>query len=429
MKPDFADKAALSSWSAQTKRMPLRYKESIVNPCIAAVIVLFCGLLLAISPAEAGKKHRHQPFADGSCKSCHTSDKPDGADLSAQPPGLCYGCHEQFSGKFEHSPSSIGACLFCHNPHESDNGHLLNQPTAALCFQCHDQLEKVIGDKQNSIHPPAQDDCTACHNPHASNISAKLLQKEMRLLCIDCHSREGVAQPADFDRVATKHKPIDSKESCGNCHNPHGSPYAAYLAAPSMDLCLRCHSDDIRQNDGKFLPGLAKLLKENPDHHGPIKEKNCTGCHNPHGSNFYRMLQAEYPAGFYIEGYTRDKFTLCFTCHDPAAMEAKETTSLTNFRNGKQNLHFLHVNRDTKGRSCRACHATHASKEQKHIREAVPFGKADWPLRLQYKIEYSNPVTGETCTTPSKSCVPSGGSCVACHVRMTYNYLPPHKGG
>jgi predicted CXXCH cytochrome family protein len=226
-----------------------------------------------------------------------------------------------------------------------------------------------------------------------------------------------------FDGLTNKHPPIETRQSCVNCHNPHASPLEAYLAAEPMDLCLQCHGENIIQKDGKIVTGLTKLLKENPYHHGPIKEKNCSGCHNPHGSNFYRILRAEYPSGFYVDGYSRDKFKLCFTCHEAESIEVKETTSLTKFRNGKINLHYLHVNRESKGRSCRACHAVHAGKQPKHIRESVPFGKKNWPLKLQYRVEYSNPATGEPCTTPSASCVQSGGSCVACHARFTYNYL------
>ncbi len=389
---------------------------------IFTLLFLFCWLLLPICSAEAAKKFQHQPFVDKSCESCHTSDKPDGADLSAQPPELCYQCHDRFAGKYQHSPSSIGACLFCHNPHEADQAKLLNEPPAALCFQCHDQLEQEMNRKGNTVHAPAQDDCTSCHSPHASDIGTKLLKKDIVRLCTDCHIKEGISQPADFDRVTQKHQPLETAQSCATCHNPHASPLGGYLLAEPMDLCLTCHGEDMPGKDGKILPGITRLLKENPSHHGPIKEKNCSGCHNPHGSDFYRILRAAYPDGFYVDGYSRDKFQLCFTCHKAEAMELKETTTLTNFRNGGKNLHFLHVNRE-KGRSCRACHATHASKQPKHLREAVPFGKSDWPLKLQYRVEYSNPATGEPCTEPSASCVQSGGSCVACHARLTYNFL------
>jgi len=100
----------------------------------------------------------------------------------------------------------------------------------------------------------------------------------------------------------------------------------------------------------------------------------------------------------------------------------KETTTLTNFRDGKRNLHFLHVNRPEKGRTCRACHETHASTHPKHIRDAVPFGKVNWPLELKYQVEYADINTGEACDTPSDTCVKTGGSCVACHKRVYYNY-------
>jgi hypothetical protein len=132
-----------------------------------------------------------------------------------------------------------------------------------------------------------------------------------------------------------------------------------------------------------------------------------------------------YPTEFYTKGYTRDDYRLCFTCHDAAAVETRETTTLTNFRNGAKNLHYVHVDRKSKGRTCRACHETHASNHPGHIRASVPFGKINWPLELQYRVEYTNAKTGQPCDQPSATCRQSGGSCVACHDRKTYNYIKP----
>ena len=71
----------------------------------------------------------------------------------------------------------------------------------------------------------------------------------------------------------------------------------------------------------------------------------------------------------------------------------RETTDLTDFRNGSLNLHYIHVNKADRGRTCRACHATHGSDQPKHIRDTVPFGMWEIPLKFD-KTE-----TGGGCTT------------------------------
>jgi len=167
---------------------------------------------------------------------------------------------------------------------------------------------------------------------------------------------------------------------------------------------------------------MQELLEQSEFQHGSIRSKDCSSCHNPHGGEHFRILNAAYPESFYTEEYSVENYELCFSCHESNILNDRETTTLTNFRDGARNLHYLHVNRETKGRTCRACHETHASNFPKHVREAVPFGKINWPLELQYQIEYADVNTGEACDTPNETCVKTGGSCVACHARVSYNY-------
>ena len=70
-----------------------------------------------------------------------------------------------------------------------------------------------------------------------------------------------------------------------------------------------------------------------------------------------------------------------------------KTTTLTKFRNGDQNLHFVHVNKDERGRTCRACHEVHASKQKHQIRDAVPYGKTGYML----KVNFTQTATGGSC--------------------------------
>jgi predicted CXXCH cytochrome family protein len=170
------------------------------------------------------------------------------------------------------------------------------------------------------------------------------------------------------------------------------SNIAKYLTMETMDLCLGCHNKAYKSSDGTSVMNMQKLLAENTNHHGPIKQKDCSGCHNPHGSENFKILRIPYPSTLYMP-FAVANYTLCFSCHEKTLVLDKETTKLTDFRNGNTNLHYSHVNKYENGRTCRACHKTHASNFPKHIRETLPFGSWELPVIFQ-KTE-----TGGSCLT------------------------------
>lgn len=382
------------------------------------------GLLVAQqAPApQPAQKFQHAPYAEQMCEACHGSDKPSRNDIAEEPPDMCYNCHDEYSHDFVHAPVSVGACLLCHDPHQSDNSLLLLMKIPNLCYQCHDRIQEMMTNEKLVTHSPAVDSCTECHNPHGSNINNKFFQKDMTSLCKECHIQKNVPMEKYVASVTYKHKPIEDAERCAHCHAPHASPFEFHLRAAPMDLCLSCHNKEVTAYDGQTLANMESLLRNNPSWHGPIREKNCAGCHNAHGSSHFRILRHAYPKAFYTDTFSQDNFGLCFSCHEPTLLRDRETTTLTNFRDGKRNLHFLHVNRAEKGRTCRACHETHASTHPKHIRDAVPFGKIRWPIQLKYQVAYVDVRSGKSCDTPSATCVKTGGSCVGCHKRSHYNY-------
>ena len=158
-----------------------------------------------------------------------------------------------------------------------------------------------------------------------------------------------------------------------------------------MELCLSCHSQAYADAQGQqTTANMAEILKDNKYKHGPILEKDCTACHNPHGSDNFRILRAYFPPVFYSP-YDPKNYALCFMCHEKDLANTQYTTTMTGFRNGKQNLHYVHVNKTVKGRTCRACHDAHATNNPRHIRDAVPFGR--WGL----PIDYTKTATGGQC--------------------------------
>ena len=327
---------------------------------------------------------------------------------SAQTPPLDYsrdctssGCHaDLIKTKVVHAPVAAKECDACHQP---DFGELSRVAGTGphkftwaaeqneLCYECHDEDEF---DGKVKHAPMEQGQCTACHDPHGGAHRMNLVMTQPQL-CFECHD-EVADSVEDADIV---HGALASDRKCTACHNPHAADVKSILIQQSMELCLSCHDDAIEAASGT-AGNIAALLKENPEHHGPVGNGNCLACHSPHASEQFRLLNAAYPRSFYAK-FEEDTYALCFDCHDIEIFEDEHTGELTEFRNGNVNLHYLHVNRPVKGRTCRACHDPHAAKNKKMIAESVAFG--GWRIPLNYQS------------------TASGGSCLpGCH--KTYRY-------
>jgi len=334
------------------------------------------------------KKLTHTPVADGECTACHSPHgSPYKFQLLAKGGDLCFNCHDEaLVGKeFVHGPAAVGGCVACHDPHTADYVKNLREEGPNLCFMCHtDKAESVHNSEY--VHTPVAEDCVNCHNPHSAS-KQFMLDAEVPELCLDCHTDKA----EHIANAAVKHGALEKDRTCLNCHDVHASNIPKNLLLEPLDLCLSCHDREYKRETGKSIINMKKWLAENTDHHGPIKQKDCSGCHDPHGSANFRILRNPYPETFY-KPFKIENYNLCFGCHEKSIVLNPETTKLTNFRNGNMNLHFKHVNKPVKGRTCRACHETHASNFPKHIREGVPFGAWELP------VNFNKTETGGSCT-------------------------------
>jgi predicted CXXCH cytochrome family protein len=66
--------------------------------------------------------------------------------------------------------------------------------------------------------------------------------------------------------------------------------------------------------------------------HGPVQQGDCNACHNPHGSENYKILKKYFPEEFYIS-YAEGNYAMCFECHNSQVAKDSNTTTLTDFRN------------------------------------------------------------------------------------------------
>jgi predicted CXXCH cytochrome family protein len=295
-----------------------------------------------------------------------------------------------------HAPFQDGDCSMCHERKDSKDPGLVIKSVNALCLDCHDDFAKVMARKQT--HEPARVNCVTCHSPHNA-MQPKLLVAESAALCLSCHS--SVSNLVASAKV--KHDALTTGAKCVNCHNPHAANVEHLLTRLPYDLCVNCHGQDgVKDQEGRPLTNFKKLLAENPHQHGPVADKDCSACHMPHGGGNFRLLTKEYPAEFYSP-YNPKLYALCFDCHEESVTKNPKTTTLTRFRNGDQNLHYVHVNKDERGRTCRACHEVHASRQPHQIRDAVPYGRGNYMLKVNF------------------TATPTGGTCArTCHVTRSY---------
>jgi predicted CXXCH cytochrome family protein len=347
------------------------------------------------------REHVHQPVADGNCTVCHDPHHSQSKALLRErdEKATCGQCHPQAQAqqkKFVHGPVAAGACTLCHNAHSAYYPKLMNKKGSEACLVCHTDLEQALRGSKH-WHRPVSEDCALCHDAHASDHQFQLKQ-ERKALCLGCHE----AKKAEIASATVYHEALTTDAGCSNCHNTHASRFPKLLDKPVLELCVSCHDKPQQRPDGTVVKAIGKQLADSKYLHGPIREGDCSSCHNPHGSKNFRMLRHEYPQDFYAP-FDLETYNLCFSCHDGRVFTEPKTETLTRFRNGDLNLHFVHVNKETKGRTCRACHDTHASNLPRHMMEKVPFG--GWEIPINFEA------------------VATGGACApGCHKERAYDW-------
>jgi predicted CXXCH cytochrome family protein len=385
-----------------------------VNDCLAchketgkhkfAPIKNVAALCYACHDKMDAKKTVHKPVKDGNCTKCHNPHQsPNKFMLSGNGAQLCFQCHTKnlVSGKFLHGPVAAGECTSCHGAHQADFPLLLQARVNDVCFSCHTDKKDDLA-KKKVVHKPVKENCIGCHTAHSSNFNTQLKNESTTALCYDCHKE----MKATVAKARVPHKALNMKKGCLECHDTHAANFPRLLGDEPMNDCLRCHNKEYKSG-AATIANIQKVVVEGKLKHGPIREKDCSSCHNTHGSENFRILRSYFPPVFYAP-FDVKNYELCFTCHQKTLVLDSKTTTLTGFRNGEQNLHFVHVNKVDKGRTCRACHEAHANNNPGHIRDSVPFG--GWKIPINYKK------------------MEDGGTCLpGCHAEYPYNRKKPVK--
>ena len=310
----------------------------------------------------------------------------------------CHPARHDEPGLISHPSFLEEWCDRCHTDHSSDAEMLLRAKPAELCLQCHTETETH---EHTVLHPPDAGSCIECHDPHQSTVRHMLRSEDVLRQCGECHED-------DLQRAADQpyhHRFFDARAECGSCHHAHRSgEEGVFLREGLGETCLTCHDMSIRSG-GRQLENVGLGLQRAAFVHEPLHDRACHACHTPHGSIQPSQLREGYPAGSY-EGYSRERYALCWTCHDPALAETPRGAQSTRFRDGTRNLHHLHVVSAERGRACHLCHTAHVSERPYLLRETIQFRQ--WESDFHFEA------------------TPDGGTCsTACHRPETYSRSAP----
>lgn len=261
-------------------------------------------------PAEVETFLKTMHFKDAACVICHgdagehlkseakKDDIVNPADLSVKKANnICTACHgdkerdvdERFKAMVnlhEDLP-----CYECHKAHlnsgerNADDADLFGADLAVNCALCH---KKQADEFSASRHGLADILCSDCHKLHTVKTISEDIEEQLDK-CLSCHP----AQELEF-KSPYAHPLRERQVKCSDCHNPHGDRFDHMLKEEDDDTCGPCHKDIIIQ-------GGKHPLSKDTNH--PFNAVKCMDCHNPHGSNFTKVLK-----------YNIDN--ICKTCHN-----------------------------------------------------------------------------------------------------------------
>jgi DmsE family decaheme c-type cytochrome len=146
----------------------------------------------------------------------------------------------------EHTKGGV-ACIDCHNTHPDDAQKLLSArhgkgsmvPANQLetCLGCHSNVAGEIAMPSHHRMQAGAMECSSCHNVHGT-LQKRQVRAEGRDMCVKCHTDK--RGPFMFGHEAV------NLEGCVACHQPHGSPAKNMLKERDVrTLCLSCHSREI----------------------------------------------------------------------------------------------------------------------------------------------------------------------------------------
>jgi len=260
--------------------------------------------------------HLNKSKVRGGCSACHTMHAKKGRVLKDRPEEICLRCHGPSGGPDERAQSNIFSLIIKKSAHpvqETSKYHVTNE---------------VLPEKDPSM--PRHVSCLDCHNVH-------MVRPGERLAWIRGTDLGGVRKKA-----AEK-----ESEVCYNCHSDS-------LNLPSGSYNIRLEFDPANASYHpveRVSKGRSKSLLRDISQGSLI---TCTSCHEPHGSDYSPLLQANYNTTDGAE--STYAYQLCYNCHDRNSILSNQSFKGSPSKDYGHKEHIIYQRT-----SCFTCHASHGS--------------------------------------------------------------------
>ena len=226
------------------------------------------------------------------------------------------------------------------------------EPAAPECLKCHSAIGAAMAKKVK--HAAMEGGCESCHVNHRDKKAAAEAKGEHYL-----QDKQpavcGMCHDAADQKIAAAHKgqPFAQSE-CSGCHNPHGSDQPKLMAEQAHGPfgARECDSCHKAPKDGKVVLTEASV------------SALCFGCHAD--------VEEKYRKSKFQHTLMKSDENSCTDCHDPHATNQKFglrrpvtrlcSTCHADLTEGKK---FVH---QPVGESCTICHEAHGGRFGKQLR-------------------------------------------------------------
>jgi predicted CXXCH cytochrome family protein len=222
------------------------------------------------------------------------------------------------------------------------------------------------------VHAPLSSGCQACHMPVEDKKHPE--QTDSMKLIRDVPELCYDCHDRSQFKGKSVHPPV-VMNTCTSCHNPHLSNFKRLLVKDMPGLCFECH------NGSNFKDKSV---------HQPVGKGMCTSCHAPHASNFSKILISDPPE-------------LCYRCHDRKPFTKKYVHVAAAIPNGCSLCHNHHAGSNQKLllqpalELCTSCHST--QKNGMHILGSMNLGIGETIHPVKGVQDPSSPPKELTCTS------------------------------
>ena len=195
------------------------------------------------------------------------------------------------------------------------------------------------------LHGPTATDCTSCHEANGQKHPQEDVAgfKLFAEGAALCYSCHTELEEA-FG-LKNVHKPVKNGE-CTECHEVHSSNDPKLLFTKSPDLCFFCHSNFDKDRE------QAKTV-----HTASYEGNSCIQCHTPHASAEKKLLA----------GKSKD---LCLNCHNKK-IEKTNGVVIANIGKKIDESSYLHK---ALNKRCTGCHNAHFSSRDLLLQNDFPVG-------------------------------------------------------